>query len=313
MLSTRTLFALACLVALTLFVGHLIAVPSYLAPLLNSAHGVVFFTISYGAALLLSKHMAKPLRIKHLVRLAAGLALVSLGLELSQIATARDADPADLMRDLIGVALGLSVYHALRSPSPPGHLRVARATGWTILGLIIFAPLISAGVSAVSRELRGNIILGFDTVTERLDYTVRRARSAIVPAPEPFTRSINNALRIAANDARYAVIDIERVQSDWQRFSCFEFDVWGARSSDMVVIVTDKPGTRSAKERYQHGFSIDAGAYRYSVSVDNLVTNEGLALNTLAIYGLSISIKSQPGEYVYVDNIRLKQTCSSTL
>lgn len=285
----------------------------------DAGHALVFGVFAISVLGLLRRYLGEDDRGRRRAYLSAFVlaAVAGLATELAQVGIDRDADPWDLMRDVVGAAAFLLFTATLdgdlvRWPARPwipvkAIVRVAA----TALLLLAFVPLAVVGLGYVFRDAAFPHLLDFESYWEGRFVHVRDARVTLAFLPEPWTDPNRVVGLVRFDAARWPGVQLREPYPDWTGHETLTFRVWSELDRELPLAIRIDDGRSLASGAYAHRFTkripISPGENRIELPLSEVsaARSGGFDLADVRRLMLFLNGPDRPVE-LYVDDLRLE-------
>ncbi len=205
--------------------------------------------------------------------------LLGIGIEVSQIGSGRDADPIDVLRDLMGVIAFLTAAALFDSRwSPPVRERLRRhRTGLAAVALILaVVPLLPAVYWAIAEYHRNDqwpLVADFEDPWDRPFFFPSQATISQVPPPNGFDSATGR--RVLRVDLDYMFDDdpsiyIREVYPDWRDYDSLLFTIYSdaVEPFQLHFRAHDRMHDYSYPDRYNTEFTIYPGVQHFALPIE---------------------------------------------
>jgi len=272
---------LAAVVVAVLSVVNILGSSRVISELFNFGH-VVFFGLVAVVALRLSKRglatrFDDPL-VHYAISLAA-VAFIGVAIEAAQYYSPRDADLADVVRDLVGGVVGLAIVMSYDGPALGrlgrlgGRPRLLRAFGALLLvaGML---PLLLYATATAYREAEFPKIASFESVWESWFYRVEDgAEVEIVEAADvdPSWGS-GRVARVVFEGASFPGISFFEPVADWRGYREVVFSVFSpeSRSVELQARIHDFQHNDTYRDRFNGTWEVQPGPNEIHIALDDV-------------------------------------------
>ncbi len=252
--------------------------------------------------------------------IAAAIALLS---EIAQIPGARDADLADLLRDMAGI-LALLCVAASFDAQPLFGLnwpRNARRTVlWSIAAALVLAaatPVADTALVHCQRLRRFPLITGFETPLECREVAIRKGRLDILPPPAQWRSAQgNSAARFTfdrANDL--SGFTIPHPISRWEGYRYFRTDIYSELDTSVTIIlrIYDFKHNSERKDRFECTLVILPGEQSFCIPLDDVrAAPAGRETEMNRIASIVVFAETSWSAFMlWFDSFRLSNDCSN--
>jgi hypothetical protein len=194
--------------------------------------------------------------------------LIAVLTEVSQIGTARDADPEDVMRGVVGGAAALVLLLVWR-----GHLR--RGRGVLLAGALLAVGLYQVAFTAHAYRGRDRAfprLCDFETQWERRFVYGQDASLALRPRPESWSgpSSDDTAGHVTfSTGAEYPALVFEEPFPDWTGYETLQFEVYSEHDTPVTLVtrVHDTHHDHVYGDRLNRNITIVPGANHITISL----------------------------------------------
>lgn len=237
--------------------------------------------------------------------------------ELGQIAAARDADPWDVARDVVGAAAFLLFAATfdgdlVRWPSRPwvpvkGVVRVAAVT----LLLLAFVPVAVVATSYGFRNAAFPHLLDFESYWESRFVAARDADVTLGYLPEPWHDPNRLVGVVRFRSARWPSLDLREPYPDWTGYRELTFRAWSEEAEVVPLAIRIDDGRSAATGEYRDRFNrklrIEPGENVLTVPLEDVAASRGGEFDLADVRRVMLFM-SQPARPVqlYIDDLRLE-------
>ncbi len=285
----------------------------------NFGHVPVFGMISI-VLLQIVRLMINPHQTRWLFYVYAFILTTILGAitELMQLPTSRDADPMDLLMDMIGAFgfLSIAASQDKRLKKNASHNRILLIAGVLIL-VSTTIPLVAVIASRLYRDYHFPFISGFESRWSSGFVGVKDAKLSVVPTPREWKNNTSkrSAYVSLLADRKYPGIHIEQVYPNWSEYRFFLFELYNPMKSDLqlTVRIHDRSHNGNVFDRFNKRYSLTPGTHRVCIPLDSIRNAPQDRLMRMTEIQSIIWFCSQSGdkrEY-YIDNITLSDSCEN--
>lgn len=238
-----------------------------------------------------------------LLVLAGGFAI-----EWAQLLVGRSFEYADVLSDLLGSYIGLSLYLALKPVMRPAGRAVLVILAM-LLVLVSLKPM--AVVLADEYVMREEfpVLADFETPFELTRWDTNLAQLHVSREP---VRYGEKSLRVDFMAGEYPDITLRDFPGDWSGFKSVRFSVYSTLASpaEMVLKIYDRQHASSGYEyadRFNRELNIDPGWNDIEVRMDDVSDapeGRNMDLENITSFSLFMERLEQPAVF-YVDALRL--------
>lgn len=180
--------------------------------------------------------------------------------EIAQIGTGRDADPWDVVRDVLGASSFL-----LFAATLDGGLTEWRARPWVPLRAILrvtaaavlalaFVPLAVVGICYGFRDAAFPHLMDFESYWEGRFVDTRDARVTLGYLPEPWTDPTRLVGVVTFGPGAWPALDLVEPYPDWTGYDRLTLKVWSELADPVTVSVRVDDHHPEADERFDQRF-----------------------------------------------------------
>ena len=194
---------------------------------------------------------------------AVGMGVLS---EYLQIATQRDADIIDWLRDIAGATAFLALYFTIdpRLSDRGRELRNRAKTPIRIAAIAILAvvgiPMITAGIAHVHRQTSFPKMHTFDHYVERNFLKPIDVILEYVEPPDEWSGHTSQVARVTFLPARYPRMEFREPYPDWRGYQALTLDVFSPGDSSLTLFITIYDCRKSNyQDRYNGELQIQPG------------------------------------------------------
>ncbi len=245
------------------------------------------------------------------------LAVVAGGItEALQMPGPRDADPLDLLHDVLGAGAFLLLAYGWRrgiawKPSALGARRVAAvALGLAILVSVAVPPL-ALSVAYLQRNAAFPRICDFEHAWERAFVHAKDAELSLVDAPEGWNRVPGERVaQVTYLPAVYPGLAIVEPYPDWRSYERLVFEVFSEADTTLHLALRIDDGEHDERywDRFNRRLAIRPGANRVTVAladVEQAPRDRRMEMDRIRNITLFAVRPAEPLD-VYVDAFRLE-------
>ena len=249
--------------------------------------------------------------------IATGLAGAT---EAIQMAGPRDADPGDLMRNLLGAAAAVVICYAFdrKRPAHGRHLRPVLVLVAAALVAYAFLPLGRLIPALLGRNAAFPALCEFGGAWEKTFVLGRDADLEIVPPPAGWARPLQGNEReqlvglLTYRSADYPALHLKEPYPDWTGYDRLVFDVYSdlPEPVELILRIDDEKWAADHRDAFNRVLTIHPGAQQFVVTVSDIRHGpRERQLNLKRIRNL-ILFANRPQEplSIYVDSFRLEQS-----
>lgn len=232
----------------------------------DAAHVPLFAVLALAARRLSGLWLDPRLRPSAHDLLAAAITLLfAVGTEAVQVVLPRDASARDVLRNVLGIAIGLGLHFATRRGRPASQ-RAAVGAGALLMFALSFVSL-ARGLDAYRRRAAAfPEVAVFDPTLAELFVETEGAR----------VRYHDGAAEVTylAGDEPYPRLEVTEVEPDWSGSSTLGFTVHnpGERSIELSVRAHDRAHDGDYDDRYNGVFTVPTGTHELAVDLDTLAS-----------------------------------------
>jgi hypothetical protein len=300
-------------VAVPLLVVDLPRTNRILALATDSAHSLLF--AAFTLALLFLGRLGMPGRALRRYLAAAAVAVVAaLATEIGQFFGPRDADPMDVVRNLVGIAAGLLLGLAMeRSVVSPRPVRAVFAAGGLFLLLGAFWPVLSLAGAFRLREAQFPVLLSLESRWEEPLYHCAGSRGERIVLPPGFADEPgDHGLRVTFVEGSYPRVSLVSVHEDWTAYDVLvlriHVDEDGPRELGILVHDADHDFS-DWRDRYNYSFEVQPGSQELRVALADVVQGpRDRSLDLHRVRGLAVFAPQPETVFsVILDDVRLER------
>jgi hypothetical protein len=212
----------------------------------------------------------------YLLAFAAAVGLGAL-VEAAQIASPRDADPLDAVRNAVGAAAFLAFRASLGHRRggfdvPPRPARLALRLGAVLLLAVQLLPVVRVvwAYRERSRALPTLAALDADWSHQFLD--IAYATLTLVDPPRDWPAGDRPARLLLSRGAPHPRFEIEEPYPDWSGYRAFRFEVYSINPGpvDLTLRIHDELHRKVETDRFNRPLRILPGMNRIEVSLDDV-------------------------------------------
>lgn len=280
----------------------------------NAMHGVVFVVIAIALASFIERAHSRARR-SNVVRTTLVLgacAVIGVLVELAQPLLGRDAEIKDVINDLLGACIGVTVHMCVANRTR----HVYRAAALGIVGpAIALAWPVGAAVQAYAARQNAFPVL-FRAGDAALEYFTasRSASISLERLPTEWSRFENEtAARVEFLEDEWTSFGIFEPQPDWSRHSKLMVDLTnpGDAALPLQLRVYDRAYDGSFEDQFNRVFELPPRArVTLALSLDEMrILPSGRTLKTGAISDVMIYARGYEvaGRQLYISEIRLEE------
>ena len=298
-------FALCAILILVIFAnipGHTLLI----AEIQNTGHGAAFGAFSILLLLLLRKTIPdKSTRTSSNYLIAFGIStFAGIGTEIMQHFIGRDAEIADIVRDILGSLAFLGFYfsfdtraHLASTISDKKLTKFLRVISMAVL-LLTFAPLILCTTAYICRDAIFPTIYDFESHLTDQFMSLQDSELNLVVPPIGW-ENIKQSLvaQLILNKSSYPGFTILEPYPNWTGYISLCFDVFSANkdTSLMCLRIDDAHHNYDYTDRFNRKLLVAPGLNRYRISLSELrlapATRETdmNAIQRIVIFGSNIN------------------------
>lgn len=244
-----------------------------------------------------------------------GAVVLGAGSEYLQIATSRDADLVDWLRDIVGATAFLSLYFSFDSHLIGKLLKVrdrARLALRILAVSLLIGVMIPVAVSAAAywhRDRSFPVISGFDYFLERELLDITDATLEFADPPDEWIGPNSPVAHVTFNPSEYPTLYFEEPFPDWRGYQKLIIDLYCPVDTGLQLYVTVHDRQYPAyHNRYNGVFTLQPGATSLSVPLTDIANGpRDRQLDLSSIEAIHMFIISPPEPLVlYFDNVRLE-------
>lgn len=250
--------------------------------LFDAGHAPLFGVVSLGLLAWLSRDGLTGGPERRRVYLRAFLIAAALGLltEIVQAFTARDADPFDFLKDVLGAG-GVLLFAATfergvvswkSRPHVPIEA-IVRVVAVAVF-LLAFVPVTALAIGYAFRNAAFPHVMDFESYWEGMFVDTRNARISLGYLPEPWTDPTRLVGVLTMPADRWPTFVLEEPYPDWTGYSALTFRVWSTEDAplrlNLRVDDAEASRSRARKDRYQEPFTIEPGANDVVVPLEEI-------------------------------------------
>ena len=220
----------------------------------------------------LLKHLGKKLSNVYYYAFFISLALGVLT-EILQIPGARDADPFDVLRDMVGILVFLSIWMVVdRKPDrlPKALIGIKR---WLISGslallVIILIPSLVKAYSAIYKLNEFPVICDFDSTWDQYFLKARNLTFKRTKLPSDMIHFSDSVVGlIAPVKGEYPSLIFSNVKTDWTGFDTLSFTVYSdiEQNIPLIIRINDKKHNNNYDDRYNQQLIVEKGVNKYHI------------------------------------------------
>lgn len=235
--------------------------------------------------------------------------------EFMQWFTPRDADFWDIVRDVIGALVFLTMYHVFergvgrRRISPKKRLTLAAVA--LMLLLIGLSPVLAWSGAYLYRAGQAPLICGFESPWDRLFWSGHHAEiDMVLPPPGWSGQSSSTVARVRFVSATYPEFYYREPIPDWRGYSQFIFDIFSPADTavHLSLRIEDVHHTDAFDDRFNVTMTIAPGFSTVKVDLAEIVeAPASRKMDMASIYAFSLfGHKPQMPFLLYLDNFRLE-------
>ena len=247
----------------------------------------------------------------------AWLAAVGMGVfsEYLQIATQRDADIIDWLRDIAGATAFLALYFTIdpRLPDRGRKLRNRSKTPIRIAAITILAvvgvPMITAGIAHVHRQTSFPKIHTFDHYLERKFLKTVNTNLEYGDSPDGWSGHTSQVAKVTFLPARYPRMEFIEPYPDWRGYQALTLDVFSPGDSSLTLFITIYDCRKSNyQDRYNGELQIQPGHNDLTIPLTDIEhgpQNRLLDISSIRMINIFV-IKPQQPLILYFDDLFLE-------
>ena len=236
------------------------------------------------------------------------VALIGLGIEGVQAMLGRSAEPSDLLRNLVGAVLALTLLGIDRSRFSGWMLTAIRAVAVLLL-LGALSPLFVALSDEISAARAFPVLSDFET-----PFQLSRWESDVVLSVEKdIVREGTGALRVPLSTARYSTASLEYFPGDWRDASVLLASVFNPDQHPLELVLRvhddwhDEHG-QSYSVRFNTVFTITSGWNDLRVPLSDIKAGpRDREMDMSQIAGLSFfTVELATPRTIFIDQLELR-------
>lgn len=243
-----------------------------------------------------------------LIAVTALALLLGLGIEWLQLWAGRSFDYQDVLRDLAGVYVGLSLHLAsIRSRPRPQRLAYA-----VLAGVIVLVALQPLGVAMLDRVIMRQafpVLCDFESDRELSRWETYQAEMTRVREP---VRQGRQSLRVVYQPGRFSDVSLRDMQSDWRTWRYLHGSVFNSLATPLVLTVKiyDQRHLFSAyhsADRFNRELILQPGWNDLDIDLAEVKTapaDRNMDMASIAGLSFFVPYTAQPVT-IYLDDLRL--------
>ncbi|WP_124748951.1 hypothetical protein [Alteromonas facilis] len=294
-------YAVVALCFLPLFFIHIESYGSpFINALLDGAHIGVFFVVAWAVFPLIGGRIRR-----RIVILFAATAVASLAIEGIQDTVGRAFQWSDILRNLIGLGLGIALRTRLHVSSRQ-HKRWANSAILLFIAMFMFerATLLKLVAGQAYFLIKAPVLASFDYPFEAINWGAHGAEMHVE----------NGTLRVSTLPNRmYAGVSFKDFPAQWLNFNSIEVIVENPQDKpvEMTLKITDREhemGIHNYDDRYNGRLLIAPGLNKLTIPLSDIETaplHRALNLQQVARIDLFLSQRSN-GESFFLHHLALQ-------
>lgn len=285
----------------------------------NAGHAPLFGVLSL--IMLALSRLISGLRIakEHFHYLLAFMTAVIIGAvsEYIQVFGERDADPLDLLRNVIGAASFLAIYAsydsglAAATDKMTHKMRISFRLFGIVLLLAVFMPVFLWSAAYLHRSSNLPQICGFESGWEMMFLETESAELELTAPPEGWPGDAGDRVaKLTFGIDEYADFIISEPYPDWSRYKNLIFEVYSELDSiiSLNIRIEDAQHDQTYADRFNRQIAVQPGYNRIIISLaevrDAPASRE---MNMKAVRSFSLFAYRPSNSFtVYLDNFSLR-------
>jgi hypothetical protein len=238
--------------------------------------------------------------------------VVSLGIgvlsEYGQLLTDRDPSVYDVIRDLIGIVAGLSVYAGVDPRMKPlwSNLRPGLRSGMVILSCFLLVaslfPLVRLTIATIQRNEAFPVIIDFEAGWSKPFLQFQHASRISVTEDQ--------LSQLVLKPARYPGVSMVEPCPDWSAFESLAFVIHSSQphSFQLVLRIHDKTHNQEHADRFNRSLLVKHGENRFRIplaEIKNAPANREMDMTRIT--GLTLfAVDTVRSVDFYIGSLRLE-------
>ena len=281
----------------------------------DSAHALLF--AAFTLALLFLGRLGLHGRARRRYLGAGAIALfAAVATEIGQFFSARDADPMDVARDVLGIAAGVLLGLAMeRSVVSSRKTRAAFAAGGLAFLVGAFWPVLSLSAAYYLREEQFPVLLSLESRWEGPLYHCAGSRGERILLPPEFADEPgDHGLRVTFLEGSYPRVSLVSVHSDWTAYDTLVLHLHVEESEgprELGILVHDAAHDFTDwRDRYNYSFEVHPGTQELRVALADVAKGpKDRELDLHAVRGLAVFAPQPDGVFsIILDDVRLERS-----
>jgi hypothetical protein len=234
--------------------------------------------------------------------------LIGIATEVLQIFNSRFADIYDLLKDFVGILLGLAFFNAHNNQIPPLLLKIFQIV---ILLLLIYQiiPFSKAVTDEAIAYIQFPVISDFESPFEQ-DRWITKGRETIA---RDIVYSGKKSMKVELRPEKYAGFSLDFFPSDWTGYTILEMNIFNPVNDSLMLYIRidDKDHKLSGfvfSDRYNSSYLLSPGWNQIQIKLNDVKKAPQTREMDMQQIRRLILFLIQPADWItlYIDEVKLK-------